>query len=61
MIPSGHNFDVAKSNSFRLRPRIENPELHALLMRHRLKSSDSDGWEKTKRAIALCIRIVVFL
>lgn len=62
MIPLGHNFNVAESNNFRLRPRIEDPEHQLpLLMRQRLKSSDSGGCEKTKQAIALCMRIVVFL
>ena len=48
MIPLGYNFDVAESNNFRLRPRIEDPELHALLVRQRLKSSDSGGGEKNQ-------------
>lgn len=62
MIPLGHNFNVAESNNFRLRPRIEDPELQLpLFMRQRLKSSDSGGWEKTKQAIALCMRTVIFL
>ena len=27
MIPSQHSFNVAESNEFRLRPRMEGPEL----------------------------------